>query len=97
MRKPPRERFGMEISMHNGKERIRRLLCWRPDTKIVAAGAVLALVLLLIPLYRIAFYSVPWYDDYIMGLFTKNFLVQERSLSSVLQGALYCTKTQWYA
>lgn len=97
MRKPPRERFGMEISMHNGKERMRRLLCWRPDTKTVAAGAVLALVLLLIPLYRIAFYSAPWYDDYIMGLFTKNFLVQERSLSSVLQGALYCTKTQWYA
>lgn len=83
--------------MHNSKERMRRLLYWRPDTKIVAVGAVLALVLLLVPLYRIAFYSAPYYDDYIMGLFTKNFLMQERSLSSALQGALYCAKTQWYA
>ncbi len=83
--------------MQQWRERMRRFFHWKPDTKTVAVGAVLTLVLLLVPLYRIAFYSAPWYDDYIMGLFTKNFLTQEKSLSSALQGALYCTKTQWYA
>lgn len=83
--------------MQRFKQCVRRISLWKPDTKVIAAGAVVTLVLLLVPLYRIAFYSAPWYDDYIMGLFTKNFLVQERSLSSALQGALYCAKTQWYA
>ncbi len=83
--------------MRNWRKHMHSFLLWKPDTKIVAAGAVSLLVLLLAPLYRIAFYTAPWYDDYIMGLFTKNFLVQERSLYSALQGALYCAKTQWYA
>ena len=54
-------------------------------------------LLLLVPLYRILPYTAPWYDDYNFGGFVKSFLNEERSLSSALQGAWYCIRTQWYA
>lgn len=62
-----------------------------------ACCAVAALVLLLVPLVRIAVYAVPWYDDYNYGGFVKNFLELEYSLKSALEGAIYCVRTQWWA
>ena len=58
---------------------------------------VAVMLLLLIPLVRIAFYTAPWYDDYNYGKFVKNFIDLEYSLRSAWQGAVYCVKTQWYA
>ena len=77
--------------------KIRKAVLWRPDMKLIAILAVLALLLLMVPLLRIALYTVPWYDDYNYCGFVRNFLKQEYSLSSALQGAAYCIKTQWYA
>ena len=34
---------------------------------MVSAASVVLLVLLLVPLIRIAFYAVPWYDGYNFG------------------------------
>lgn len=65
--------------------------------RLTAVLAVLALLLLMVPLLRIALYTVPWYDDYNYCGFVRNFLKQEYSLRSALQGAAYCIKTQWYA
>ena len=79
------------------REKIGKILTWRPGKGLVAAGAVLALAALLLPLFRIIPYTSPWYDDYNYGKFVKGFLDQERSLGSALQGAAYCVKTQWYA
>ncbi|MBP5282975.1 MAG: hypothetical protein J6Z22_10820 [Lachnospiraceae bacterium] len=79
------------------KDRIRKVMGWRPETKLVALGAVLFSLLLLVPLYRILPYTAPWYDDYNFGGFVKSFLQQEDSLLSALQGAWYCIRTQWYA
>ncbi|MCX4305208.1 MAG: hypothetical protein OSJ69_05335 [Acetatifactor sp.] len=76
---------------------LKKAMKWKPDARLVAGMAFAAFVLLMIPLLRIAIYSVPYYDDYKFGGFVKGFLAQERSLRSALQGALYCTKTNWYA
>lgn len=74
-----------------------KLVAWKPDSRLVAFGFAVMLMLLLVPLFRIAIYSVPWYDDYTYGIFVKSFLDQEYSLKSALDGAFYCVRTQWYA
>lgn len=83
--------------MEGWKDKIKAGLAWKVDRKWAAMGAGAVLVLLLIPLCVIAFYSVPWYDDYIYGRFVRNFLREEYSLSSALKGAFYCMHTEWWA
>lgn len=83
--------------MKASKETLKNILKWKPTTKAVAIVAMTVLALLLIPLVRVAFYSVPWYDDYGYAQYVKNFLVQEASFSSMWEGLMYCVKTQWYA
>lgn len=80
-----------------GKVNMKRVMKWKPDMRLVAGLAVVAFVLLLIPLLRLACYSVPYYDDYSFGGIVKNFLVLDRSIKSALQGAWYCARTNWYA
>lgn len=78
-------------------DRVKRIMGWKPDTRLVAGFAVAALGLLLIPLLRIALYSVPYYDDYLAGRFVRSFLWEENSLRSALQGLWYSVKSSWYA
>ena len=47
---------------------IRKILKIRFSDKVLAALSVAALILALIPLYRLAFYAVPRYDDFGYGL-----------------------------
>lgn len=77
--------------------KVRKVLLWKADMRLVAAVAVLSVLLLMIPLIRYVLYSVPWYDDYLYGRFVKSFLEQEYSLSSGLRGAVESTRTEWYA
>ncbi len=79
------------------RNKVKKILKWVPDKRLVAAFAWLALLGLLIPLFRALPDTVPYYDDYNYGLFVKNFLDLERSLGSALRGAVYCVKTQWWA
>lgn len=78
-------------------DRIKKIILWRPDMRLVAVLAVTALVLLLVPIVRFALYSVPWYDDYSFGNFVRMALNNEYSLSSALRGAIDCVRTQWWA
>lgn len=79
------------------KEKVKKILLWIPAPWMVSAASVVLLILLLVPLVRIAFYAVPWYDGYNFGKYVKNFLDQEYSLQSALNGAIYCVKSEWYA
>lgn len=83
--------------MKHWKESFKKIFLWKPNTVWIGAAALLGLVLILIPLFRIVPYAIPWYDDYNYGTFTRNFLAEEYSLASAWKGALYCIKTQWYA
>lgn len=79
------------------KEKVKKILLWIPAPWMVSAASMALLILLLAPLIRIAFYTVPWYDGYNFGKYVKNFLDQEYSLQSALNGAIYCVRTEWYA
>lgn len=64
--------------------------------KWAAVLAVLALIALLLPLVRLAFYDTPWYDDYDYGKFTKSFIA-EYGPTGIWDGLKYTVRTQWYA
>ncbi len=66
-----------------------------PET-LVAICAVLALLLALLPILRLAMFTTPWYDDYSYTYFTKSFIAQDGIWPGALNGALYTTKTWWY-
>lgn len=83
--------------MTKDKGKVKKILTWVPDLWIVAVFSAIILILLLIPLFRIAFYTVPWYDDYNYGSFVRTALSQEHSLASALKGAYTCARIQWYA
>lgn len=70
---------------------------WRPGPALYAAGAVAALLLLLIPLMRLAVYSVPWYDDYNYGRYAKTAMEEAPTLGNALKGAWECIRISWYA
>lgn len=65
--------------------------------RIVAALAVGAMLLLLVPLLRLTLYAIPWYDDYNYGIYARNFLDMRRSIGNAAAGAAYCTRTSYYA
>ncbi len=79
------------------KDRVRRILEWRPGPALYAVAAAAALVLLLCPLIRLADYSVPWYDDYNYGRYGKVALDASPAFLSALKGAGDCIRTSWYA
>lgn len=79
------------------KSKLVKLAVRKPDRRLVAVGATAMLILLLLPLLRIALYSTPWHDDYLYGKFVRDFLDRKYSLKSALDGAVSCVKTQWYA
>lgn len=83
--------------MEGRKERFAKVLEWKLDMRLAAALCVVVLLLFLLPLFRIALYAAPWYDDYTYGIFVRNFLREEHSLASAIKGAAYCVETQWWA
>ncbi len=74
-----------------------RIWSWRPSYKLVGVCAVLILFVALIPLYRIALYAVPWYDDFSYGYYAKSALEKGGGLLSVLRAAQECVHENWYA
>lgn len=79
------------------KQKLKKIILWKPKDWQIALGAVFLLILMLIPLLRLAVYAMPWYDDYMFGRLVKNFLNVEYSLKSALEGAFECARTEWYA
>lgn len=73
------------------------ILSWSPSDRAVSYAALAALLLLLVPLFRIAQYSVPWYDDLNYGLYTKNAVDAGAGFADILKAVLECVRVQWYA
>lgn len=71
------------------KETIKTVLKWKVDLRVMAVLAAIGLVLVLVPLIRLSTYSAPWYDDYNYAKDARNFLLEERSLKSAYEGAVY--------
>lgn len=83
--------------MEDKKNTLNRILSWSPSLPLLGAGAVIALLLLLAPLLRLALYTVPWYDDFNYGGFAKRMMLSEPGLAGALKGAWDCARVQWYA
>lgn len=79
------------------KEKIKKVILWKPAAWMVAAGMLFLLVLALIPLLRMTLYTAPWYDDYSFGSSVKYALSVEYSLKSALKGAYNCAVGMYYA
>ena len=83
--------------MEDKNNRLNRILSWSPSPLLLGAEAVIALLLLLAPLIRLALYAVPWYDDFNYGGFAKRMMVEEPGIMGALKGAWECARVQWYA
>ena len=76
---------------------VRSVLTFRLDRRLVAAGALLVLLAMLVPILRIMEYAVPWYDDYNYALVGHRYWEETHSVLGVLKGTIYTVKTNWYA
>lgn len=83
--------------MKGAREKLRKILLWKPGRVLLAVGCCGMLLLTLIPLFRLTIYAVPYYDDYNFGRFARAAMEQEQSKWAAISGALDCSKTQWYA
>lgn len=81
----------------NKRKGVRDLIFWVPPDRAVCCVSLVALLLLLLPLLRIAQYSVPWYDDLNYGLSVKNALDAGAGFVDVIGAAFECVRVQWYA
>lgn len=83
--------------MEDQKNTLNRILSWSPALPVLGVGAVVALLLLLAPLIRLALYAVPWYDDFNYGGFARRMMQEEPGIIGALKGAWDCARVQWYA
>lgn len=81
----------------NVKDRLKTILIWKPSMKIVACLAMVAFAVMLLPLLRIALYSVPYYDDYLFGSSARAWMKQMGSPAGALTGAFESARIEWYA
>jgi hypothetical protein len=79
------------------KDKIKKIVGWRPGAPLYACVMAAALVFLLVPLIRVAAYSVPWYDDYNYGRFAKMAMEDAPTFANALKGAWECIRISWYA
>ncbi len=79
------------------KAKLKKFASWRPSPMVYSCGAVLLLVVLLLPLLRLAEYAVPWYDDYVYGRYARDAMLQKATLINALKGTWDCIRTSWYA
>lgn len=70
---------------------------WRPSISIVAVIVLAAFAVMMLPLLRIALYSVPYYDDYLFGSTAKFWMEQVGSPWGAVKGAIESVRTEWYA
>jgi len=79
------------------KDKIKQIVGWRPTPVQYSCGAVLLLTVLLVPLLRLAEYSVPYYDDYVYGRFALTAMEQQPGWGSALKGTWECIRISWHA
>lgn len=79
------------------KDKVKKIVGWRPSPVVYVCASALFLALLLVPLLRLTGYAVPWYDDYTYGRYAKTAMEQDNSLWKALAGAWECIRMSWHA
>lgn len=75
----------------------KKILQVEIDRRILAVGAVLVLLVLLVPVARIMMYCVPWYDDFGYGKWVKSFWEIRHSVWDAVKGAAASARSSYYA
>lgn len=83
--------------MSNQNNVLKRIFTWKPSLRIVGMAAVVVLFLFLVPLLWLAFYAVPWYDDFNYGSFARAGMAGTPGILGALKGAWDCARVQWHA
>lgn len=78
-------------------DKLKKIAGIKIREKWVAVLAVIVMLGLLVPLFRLALYAVPYYDDYLHVKFAKSFINAYGGFSGWLEGVLYTVKSQYYA
>lgn len=88
-----------DIVMEKGAvlSRVKKIAGFSIKEKWLAVFSMGAMLVLLAPLFRLALYAVPYYDDYLHVTFPKSFLREYGGLSGWWDGVLYTVKSQYYA
>ncbi len=79
------------------KELLKKIVTAEINKKLLGIGALLLLLVILMPIARIMMYCVPWYDDFSYGDLTKDLWEMKHSFWDALYGALFTSRTMWYA
>lgn len=77
--------------------RYKEMILWKPSMKLVAGLAIAAFAVMMVPLLRLALYSVPWYDDYLFGRVAKVAMEEAGNYWGAVKGAVESVRTEWYA
>lgn len=85
---PPKRTWGVKM---------KKFWTWKPSEKLVAAGFMMILAITLIPLLRLALYAVPWYDDYMYGLYMKRAVESGGGLLDMIRAACESARVEWHA
>lgn len=92
-----KENMTLNLNKKNLNKINKGILLWPASDRAVSYAAIMVLLLLLFPLLRIAQYSVPWYDDFNYGLYTKSAVDGGAGFAGALRAVLECVRVQWYA
>ena len=78
-------------------EKLKKIIGIKIPEKWMAVLAIIGMLGLLAPIFRLALYAVPYYDDYLHVKFARSFLREYGGFSGWLEGVLYTVKSQYYA
>ncbi len=78
------------------KELLKKLVKTELNKKLLAVGAALILLIIIVPVARIMMYCVPWYDDFGYGWITKAYWELNHSFLEALQGVFLHIKLMWF-
>lgn len=78
-------------------DKISKILKWKPSEKLVAALAVCALAMILVPLLRLCMYSVPWWDDYGYANYVKAGFDDTCTLWKAIKGGIAAAVDEWHS
>ena len=76
---------------------LKKALVWKPSMKFLAVATLVMFAVMMLPLIRLALYSVPWYDDYMYGNMPRAWMKQLNSPWGVIVGAIDCARMEWYS
>ncbi len=79
------------------KEAVLKIVGFKPKDWMIALTLLAVTVTVLVPLYRLCAYAIPYCDDYDAFLYPKEALKTSPGLLGLIKGAAAYSKMEWYS